>query len=481
MPHTELAFTPAGVQAGMVRRREVSPVELVGAYLDRIDRLNPRLGAYLTVAADRALDDARRAEAALGEHDLPPFHGVPVAVKDLTDTAGIRTTHGTAAWSNRVPDADAESVTRLKRAGFVVLGKTNTPEFGSAPVTESPGYPPARNPWDTQRTPGGSSGGAGAAVAAGLCPVAHGSDAGGSIRIPSALCGVFGIKPSRGRVSAAPRPPAFLAQQGPIARTVADAAGLLDALAGYAVGDPWWAPPPTRPFAEEVGVDPGRLRIALATDPFLPGVDVAPGNKVAAERAGVLLESLGHVVEEAAPAWDPGAVGQEAATVGAELASRLDELPPVETLDPVNRFIIEIGSALPAAALVAAQTALLDEVRRVVAFFDRYDLLLTPTVPIPPPPVGEYTSVGEREDLREYLAASMVGGDAPRFAWLAAFTSPWNVTGQPAVSVPFGFDEHGLPTGVQLVGPPADEATLVRVAAQMERARPWADRRPPAS
>ncbi|HSC27476.1 MAG TPA: amidase, partial [Vicinamibacterales bacterium] len=228
----ELAFTSALEQRDLVRRREVSPSELVELYLERIEQLNPQLDAFLTVATDHARAAARAAEkefaASRDNADLPPFLGVPISIKDLNDTAGIRTTHATAAWRDRVPDEDDEVVARIRRAGFIILGKTNTPEFGSRAVTQSPAYPSGRNPWDVSRTCGGSSGGAGAAVAAGLGAVAQGSDGGGSIRIPSGWNGVFGIKPSRGRVSSAPGPQSWNATNGPIARTVADAAALLD-------------------------------------------------------------------------------------------------------------------------------------------------------------------------------------------------------------------------------------------------------------
>ena len=479
---TELAFTPALEQAAMLRSGEVSPVELTDLYLERIEQLNPKLDAYLTVAADGARERARQAEKQLagGADDLPPFLGVPIAIKDLNDTIGIVTTHGTAGWNARIPEADDHIVTRIRDAGFVILGKTNTPEFGSAPVTESPGYPPARNPWNLDRTPGGSSGGSAAATAAALCSIAQGSDGGGSIRIPSALCGLFGIKPSRGRISSAPHAPSFHAVQGPIARTVADAAAMLDAATGYVTGDPYWAPPPDRPFVEEVGAPPGRLRIALSTEPLLGGLETASGNRDAAERAGALLESLGHTVEPAAPVWPFDAASIQIVTVAPQMAARESELPPLETLDPVNRFLVEAGRSIPATTFITASGDLVERCRSVVAFFDDYDVLVTPTVPIPAPPIGEYTTMGARSDLQEFLAKAMIEPAAmPAFADLVRNTSPWNVTGQPAVSIPLYEDDDGLPLGVQLVGRPADEATLVRVASQLEEACPWRDRRPP--
>src|SRR5438067_1694392 len=303
MTDTELAFASALEQAELVRTKQVTPVGLVELYATRIEKLNPELNAFVTLSLDRALDEAREAESHAGDDDIPPFYGVPISIKDLNDTAGIRTTQGSAAFAERVPDTDDDVVAALKRAGFIILGKTNTPEFGNGPWTEPLAFGPTRNPWDTERTPGGSSGGAAAALAAGLCPISQGSDGGGSIRIPASCCGLFGIKPSRGRVSHSPGAQSFLSQNGPIARSVADAAALLDVLAGYATGDAWYAPPPERPFADEVGRPPGRLRIAFTTRGEMDAA-VAPGNRQAVHETAKLLEELGHdVVEAAPPPW----------------------------------------------------------------------------------------------------------------------------------------------------------------------------------
>ena len=250
----ELAFLPATEQARLVRDREISAVELAELYLERIARLDPELNSFVTARGAEALEDARAADSS---ESRGPFHGVPIAVKDLTATKGIRTTYSSRAFTDNVPDFDTAVVRRLREAGFVILGKTNTPEFGTVAFTESELNGATRNPWNPERTPGGSSGGAAAALAAGLIPVAHGTDGGGSIRIPASCCGVFGLKPSRGRVSTAPFPSLEgLSTSGPITRTVADAAAFLDVLAGYEPGDPWWAPPPERPFAEEPGTSP---------------------------------------------------------------------------------------------------------------------------------------------------------------------------------------------------------------------------------
>lgn len=468
MTDGDLAFTPATELAEMVRLKKVSPVELVELYARRIEELNPKLDAYLTLTLDAALDQAREAEARVNGGELPPFHGVPISIKDLNETAGVRTTHGNAAFSDRVPERDEAVVAKLKGAGFIMLGKTNTPEFGTTPWTETPAYPPARNPWDTSRTTGGSSGGAAGALAAGLCPISQGSDGGGSIRIPSSVCGLYGIKPSRGRVSAAPGAQSFLSQDGPIARTVADAAAMLDVLAGYVAGDAFWAPPPERPFAEEVGRDPGRLRVAYTTTPAMD-TPVAPGNVRAVEDAVALLAELGHeVVADGPPPWPDDLV--EAFIVSWSVGTATySPMPPFESLDPLNRALIELARGTEAPTFVAAQKRIQEAARDLVAFFDGYDVLVTPTVAIPPPLIGEFADPDQ--PLMGFLRA---GSFVP-------FTPPWNTTGQPAVSLPLHIDEHGLPVGVQIVGRPADEATLVRLSAQVEAARPWADRRPPVS
>jgi amidase len=462
---TELAFTSALEQAEMIRHGDVSPSELVDGYLERIERLDGRLDSYLTVAADFARDAARAAEkrVASGDFDGAPFLGVPISIKDLAETAGIRTTHGTATYANRVPDFDDEVVVRVKRAGFVILGKTNTPEFGSRSTTESPGYPTARNPWNTDHTPGGSSGGAGAGLAAGLAPIAHGSDGGGSIRIPSAWCGLYGLKAARGRISWAPDAQSMNATNGALTRTVADAAAFLDTVAGYATGDFWWAPPPERPFLDEVGADPGRLRIAFTTKHPMPDAQVADEWRDAVEATARQLESFGHAVEEADP---PDFDVASTALIAAASRAADPFLPPVETLDFPNRTIVEIGNTATAADLARAHRDLHHATRRYVAFFDDYDVLVTPTVAKGAPLIGERIMGGEDwEGMMDLLR-------------IVAFTPTANMTGQPAFAVPTGLDAAGLPVSVQLIGRPADEATLIRVASQLERILPRLPRPP---
>ncbi len=464
----DLAFTPAVELAEQIRLKKISPVEVVEVYARRIEELNPKLGAYLTTTLDTALEQAKDAESRINGDDLPPFFGVPISIKDLNDTAGVVTTLGNSAFSNRIPDADCEVVAKIKRAGFIILGKTNTPEFGTTCFTDPPGYYPARNPWDPKRSTGGSSGGAAGALAAGLCPISQGSDGGGSIRIPAALCGLYGIKPSRGRVSHAPGPNSFLSQNGPIAHTVADAAAMLDAIAGYTSGDAWWAPPPERPYAQEVGRPPGKLRVAVSAEPPLSAT-CAPANSQAARNTARLLEELGHNVVEADPPPWPQEVVEDFLVTWAVGVCGQDPMPPFESLEPVNQALIEFGRTVDAMRYELAVRRIHKASRVLVAFFENVDVLVTPTVAGPPPIIGSYRDPDN--PIAELLNA----------ASLVPFTPPWNTTGQPAVSLPLHQDDQGLPVGVQIVGRPADEATLIRLSAQLEEAAPWADRRPPVS
>jgi amidase len=463
---SDLAYTSAVELAELVRLKKVSPVEIVEVYARRIEEHNPTLGAYLTPTLDRAMDEAKAAAGQLDRDDLPPFWGVPISIKDLNDTAGVRTTLGNAAFKDRIPEQDCEVVARIKRAGFIMLGKTNTPEFGSTCFTDPPGYFPARNPWDTTRTTGGSSGGAAGALAAGLCPISHGSDGGGSIRIPASLCGLYGIKPSRGRVTHAPGAQSFLSQSGPISWTVADAAAMLDAISGYEAGDAWWAPPPARPFLEEVGAPVGRLRIAVSASPSLD-TPCAEANSEAARKAGRLLAELGHEVIEADPPPWPQEVAEDFLVTWAVNTCGEDPMPPFESLEPVNQALIEFGRTIDAPRFELAQRRIQKASRDLVRFFHDIDVLVTPTVAGPPPVIGSYRDPDN--PIAELLNA----------AALVPFTPPWNTTGQPAASLPLHADENGLPVGVQIVGRPADEATLFRISAQLEEASPWSANRAP--
>jgi amidase len=463
----ELAFLPATEQARLIRARELSPVELVTLYLDRIQRLDGEVNSFVTTVPEAALERARLAEKAVVDGDeLGPLHGISISIKDLTDTAGIKTTYSSRAFADHVPAVDTSTVRRLKDAGAIILGKTNTPEFGTWPVTESELNGICRNPWDLGRTPGGSSGGAAAALAAGLCSVSQGSDGGGSIRIPASCCGLFGLKPARGRVSHAPATDfsASLSTDGPISRTVADAAAMLDVISGYEPGDPQWAPEPARPFSHEVGVDPGRLRIGYTSKPPVSApVDAACVDAV--EQAAKLLESLGHSVEAAEPDWYDELIFMHFFNLWM-LIPASNGLTDYTQLENANKAFGELSEQIGAATVVRSGLELGALARRIVAFWNDYDLLLTPTLALEPVPVGW---LFEEPDP---------GMEFARAGFFVPFTPPFNLTGQPAVSLPLGFGESGLPVGVQLVGAPADEATLIRVASQVEAAQPWAHQIP---
>jgi amidase len=449
-------LTDALEQAAAVRRGDVSAAELLDAAIGRAEVANPELNFLVT----DCFEQARETVPADG-----PFAGVPMLVKDLTETGGIRTTFSSRAFADYVPAEDAAVVRRMKDAGFVLIGKSNTPEFGITAVTESDLNGACRNPWDPTRTPGGSSGGAASAVAAGVLALAHGSDGGGSIRIPASCCGLFGLKPSRGRVSAAPFVSGSLelSQSGPISVSVRDAAAFLDVLAGYEPGDAHWAPPPERPFLAEVGADPGRLRIAFTVEPAVPHpVDSAVA--AVARAAADALAALGHDVVEATPPW----VDDDALSAFAKLWQLTPALYPVQDesqLMPINQELARTARETSSVVFAQAVGALQRATRRIVAFWDRVDVVLTPGLAMLPVPVGW---VFEPSDPWEQFER---GGQ------FTPFTPIVNVTGQPAAAVPFDVVD-GLPVGVQLIGPPAGEAVLFRLAAQMEAAHPWAGRLP---
>lgn len=454
---SELAFTSALEQARLVRDGEVTSRELVELYLERIERIDPQLNSYVTVVDEP-------------EPPRPgPFRGVPIPIKDLTDVAGLRTTLSTKAYANNVAKADAAVVRRIRDAGFVVIGKTNTPEFGTIAQTESELNGVCRNPWDTTRTPGGSSGGAAAALAAGLCPVAQGSDGGGSIRIPASCCGVVGIKPSRGRVSPAPYGSGSLglSTSGPIARTVRDAAALLDVMAGYEPGDFFVAPSPERSFLGEADVEPGRLRVAVTTVPPIH-VPVDPTCAQAALDAGELLAELGHEVLDIAPPWQTDEMFFHFIRVW-QVGPATAGIDDLSLLEPINRALAELARETPSPQQTLAVLALQQIVRRVVAFWNDVDVVVTPTLALPPVPIGWTWEETDGDALLAFL----------RQALFTPFTAMVNLTGQPAMSLPLHWSDDGLPIGVQIVGRPFAEATLIRLAAQIEEARPWRTDLPP--
>jgi amidase len=471
---TELHDLTALEQAAAIRTGEISPVELADHYLDRIAAHGAALGAFVTVTDEPARRAAKLAEQRVTDADdpaaLPPFHGVPIGVKDLNLTAGIRTTFGSRLYEDFVPPVDDNVVTLLRGAGTVMLGKTNTPEFGLPCYTENAVAPPARTPYDTGRSAGGSSGGSAAAVAAGLLPFAQGSDGGGSIRIPASACGLVGIKPSRGRVSNGPLGGDItgLAWNGPLARTVADAAALLDVLGVPMPGDPHWAPPlpPGETFLGAAGREPGRLRIGRWIEPIIPGAVVAPECREAWEAASALLEHLGHEVADAGPPFGAEAIPMFE-TVWAVSANGVPVDPDrVGDLLPLTRWLRERGARIGATEYVSALGTLQMLARAGIVAAAEFDVVLTPTLAQLPAPVGYFTeSVDPATDF-------------DRQKRFTPYTALVNMTGQPAVSVPLHWTPAGLPVGVQLIGRPAAEQTLISLAAQLEAARPWRDRHP---
>jgi amidase len=476
MTEHDLAFLDATAQADLVRSGEATPLELVDAAIERIEKVNPEINAVIHERFDRARDDARNAPDG-------PFTGVPVVIKDLDAAVAGEPCHWgnkllrTAGW---VDDHDSYLVARLRRAGFVIVGKTNTPELGLQPTTEPRAYGPTHNPWNTTRGPGGSSGGSAAAVASGMVPVGHAGDGGGSIRVPASACGLFGLKPTRGRVSLGPDQGeawSGMVVRHAVTRSVRDSATVLDCIAGRMPGDPYSASPPARPFASEVGVDPEPLIIGLRTTTPLGETD--PECVAAAEDAAALLESLGHTVEHASPqALDEDMMNFFMTIFATNIVADLNEIErrvgrEVTQVDvePLTWMYADIGKATSGAQYAEAVAAMHAWTRRVSTWWadDGFDLLLTPTMAEPPPRLGEMVVQGPDDLFRA----------AARAVPFAAYTAPFNVTGQPAISLPLYFSAgDNLPIGVQLVADHEREDLLLRVAGQLERSRPWADHRP---
>jgi amidase len=460
--------------AAAIRAKELSPVAVTDHYLRRTQELNEQVGAFYTVTAELAAEQALAAEKAVAQAAdparLPPLTGVPIPIKDLNMVAGIRQTLGSVTYENYVPDADDYVVTKLKDAGAVITGKTATPEFGLPCYTETKIGPPARTPWDLSRSAGGSSGGAAAAVAAGLAPAAQGSDGGGSIRIPASVCGLFGIKPSRGRVSEGPLVPdlAGFSTNGPLTRTVADAALLLDVMSGNFPGDMYTQPPLPRgeSFLGYTSRPPGRLKIGRTLQNLVDGADVHPDCVTAYEQASALLASLGHEVEEIVIPLGPDIVPCFE-TLWYAYAT-LVPLPPEQEdmVLPLTRYLRGRGRAVTAPELYFAQAYLQIVARPAIAALSAYDAILTPTLAQPPRPVGYFDEVDPAENFERQK----------RFT---PWTAVYNVTGLPAVSVPLHWSAEGLPIGVMLAGRMGDEGTLISLSAQLEEARPWQDRHPP--
>jgi amidase len=460
----------ASAQAELVRTGQASPGELVEAAIARIERLNPAINAVVTPM----FDEARRVAA--GAAPAGPFAGVPFLLKDLgAPYAGARATSGSRYLQDFVPSEDSELVKRYKRAGLITLGKTNTPEFGLLPVTEPRLFGPTRNPWDLSRTPGGSSGGSAAAVAARMVPVAHGNDGGGSIRIPSACCGLFGLKPSRGRMPGSHALASFLGTAHVLSVSVRDSAALLDATAGQVAGAPYTLPPPEVSFLEETRRAPGRLKIAFSSA-SVTGDRFAPDCIAAVKDAAALCESLGHEVVEAAPKIDGERFVKAFDTIWfTQLASGLEigaatrgRAPEGDDLEPLTWAAYEAGKQVSALEYLAAMDAFATFTAAAAAFFARHDVWLTPALGMPPPEIGFMDVTKESAERLNRKAYELV-----------PVTPLFNLTGQPAMSVPLYWNAAGLPIGSHFAARPGEEATLLRLAAQLEQARPWADRLPP--
>ncbi len=465
--HDEFAWMPATEMRDAIRTRALSPVEVTRALLERIDALNPALNAFCLVTPELAMAAARQAEAAVmrGER-LGPLHGVPLSIKDLFDVKGLPTTKGARIYKDRVADGYEYCVKRLLDAGAVHLGKTNTPEFGFLPTTENELFGATYNPWDIRRTPGGSSGGAGAAVAAGLGPIALGSDGGGSIRIPASFCGVFGIKPTYGRVPRNPGGWSTFTHRGPMARTVADAALMLDVMAGHGPADPFSVADYPGSFLAEIEGGVRGLRVAWSPDLGYALVD--PEVRAVCERAARRFEELGCAVEEAHPGFTNPNLDRTfitlAATGDALWLSALTDEQRAQVGATAKQFL-EYGGKVSGADYLRANERRMAIWHATQRFHQTYDLLLTPTLSVTAFPVGE-------------PPPQIDGSNYAPLAW-SPFTAPFNLTGQPAASVPCGFDAQGLPVGLHIVGRAYEDALVLRAARAFEQLQPWAEARPP--
>ena len=466
MANDDLRFMPAADLAAAIARRKVSPVDAVKAVLDAIDDTKT-LNAWVTVDADAALKAARAAERAAMRRGvrLGPLHGVPFGVKDLVITKGVRTTFGTPLYRDNVPTEDAPSVARMKAAGGIMIGKTNTPTFGWVGVTDNLIFGLTRNPWNPERTPGGSSGGAGAALAAGMAPLHIGTDGGGSIRKPSAFTGTFGLKASYGRVPVYPASAVWsVSHVGPMTRTVKDAALMLNVIAGPDERDPYSLPAERVDYVKALKGSLKGLRVAYSeTLGLAPAVD--PEVRDATAKAARVFRELGCRVEATNPSWASPWEPWRAIFLGGIAARLAPYLDRKKEIDAGLLAIVEESLAWPPAKYVQAWVDRLAWCAKAMAFFERYDLLLTPTVASPPFPHG-ILYPGEIDGVKVGREASSI------------FTYPFNLTGQPAASVPCGFTKDGLPIGLQIVGRRFDDVTVLRASAAFETARPWIARRP---
>jgi amidase len=451
-----LAFLPALEQARLIRDRQISPLELTELYLRRIEQFDAQLGSFFHVAADRALADAQAKTEYLATQpaELPAFFGVPTGIKDLNPVEGMPCSYGIRWARDRIATEDSYLTTRIKQAGFVILGKTSTSQLGSLPYVEPPGFAPTRNPWNLAYSSGGSSGGSAAAVAAGLCAIAAGSDGGGSVRIPAACCGLVGLKPSRGRVSCAPVDEYFsgCVVAGSLARTVADAAALLDAIAGYEMGDPYWLPDPATSFLEATQQSGEKLRIGFAT--AIPPVgEAAPDCRDAVLKTAHVLETLGHRIEplnldnfDFSELIEPFQIAWQ---------TQVDAGVPGFLLEPVNRDLWLRAQFYRAGRYVQARQRLYSFARKVVQLCSPFDVVLLPTLMYPALKVGQFKGLGTSQLLQQIIQ------------WFAPAPA-FNASGQPAIALPVFANSENLPVSVQLVGRPAGEETIIRLAAQLE-------------
>jgi len=466
-------FCPVGELAVLVRSGELSARELVDASLERIDALQPAINAFVDVDPE----GARAAAGEIAAGDERPFAGVPIAIKNNRAVRGMRLTVGADLTGDFVVQHDHNVTRRLRAAGFIIVGTTALPEWGIMAVTEGRRLGPTRNPWDPTRTPGGSSGGSAAAVAAGMLPIAHGNDGGGSLRIPAACCGLVGLKSQRGRISHAPEiGEQFLTQDGVMTRTVRETAAVLDLLAGAERGDSSWAPPPAEPFATSAAREPGRLRIGVTTTMPLLEAELDPQCAQAAHDAGELLVGLGHEVEAVQPPWGrqgllelfTAAFGPAICVQIAAAGMRAGREPAQTDMEPLSWALWQRSKGIDAVTAQLATIRLQAFARRIVTWAAPYDAILTPALAQPPVAIGELDSCGP-----DPMGAFVRSGH------FTPYTAIANVTGSPAISLPLYEQPDGLPLAVQLIGRPAQEGALLALAAQVEAAQPWAHRRAP--
>ena len=471
-----LLFRPVDELAQLVRTGEVSSRQLVQESLDRIEQLNPQLNAFVDVFADEALAAADQVRPG----DDRPLAGVPIAIKNNTPIAGKRLTFASEFMGDFVAPFDASLVTRLRdRAGGIVVGTTTLPEFGIQPATETRRFGATRNPWDTDRTPGGSSGGSAAAVASGMVPLAHANDGGGSTRIPAACCGLVGLKMQRGRISAAPAVgEQFLASEGVLTRTVRETALALDLLHGPELGDASWATPPDGTYLDAARTEPRPLRIGLCIESPLPGAEATADRAAGARDAAKLLEDLGHTVEEiGVPFGDKELLRTFTAVFGPMVCAQASiavmmhgREPTADDVEGLTKWLWDTCRGIDSITAYGALVQIQAFGRQIVAWSDPYDVVVTPALAEAPVPIGTLDP-----DAPDPQATFARGGA------FTPYTAGFNISGQPAITVPLYEDADGLPVGVQLVGRPNGEGTLLALATQLEAAHPWADRRPAVS